>query len=338
MDNDKQKEELKELKESAGQFAKAAGHMAGSLGKLAYKKGTELKEKLSDEEFQEKTKENISDFANKTKETITAVADKTSELAHKASQIENDNYSSRADRRTAKKEEKARLKEEKKEAKKAEQKKWAKIGIIFFVIVLVIGIVGGVISEKNGFDEYYTDDSEYTEDINLEDNDEDEEVVDVDMETYVGMTCYKADPQIKDLGYEPTYLAENTGDDLTGEIESGDTSAKAFTIYSVEDVDDDMKTVEFLVQSKRMKKQKNHQSKIESQMKDHQAISIVQMHGETMFTGFKLKQVFTSAKVKGNGWDIYGPCTYKVYGEKVKGECVAHVNAKTEDVEEFVVR
>lgn len=48
-----------DIKQQAGELLKAAGGFAGSLGKLAIKKGTQLKEKLEDEEFQEKVNANI---------------------------------------------------------------------------------------------------------------------------------------------------------------------------------------------------------------------------------------------------------------------------------------
>ncbi|MBR2707315.1 MAG: hypothetical protein IKE74_08815 [Mogibacterium sp.] len=48
-----------ELKQQAGELLKAAGGLAGSLGKFAKKKGIELKEKIEDEEFQDRVQETI---------------------------------------------------------------------------------------------------------------------------------------------------------------------------------------------------------------------------------------------------------------------------------------
>ena len=59
MDNDNQKnqsdniDDIGELKEAAGVFVKAAGKMIGAASKVASRKGEALKEKLSDEEFQQ---------------------------------------------------------------------------------------------------------------------------------------------------------------------------------------------------------------------------------------------------------------------------------------------
>ena len=85
--------------------------------------------------------------------------------------------------------------------------------------------------------------------------------------------------------------------------------------------------------------QEKHAAEIESKMKDHRAMSIVQLYGETQLIDFDLKYITCQPRVSGNGWDIYGQCTYKdVYGNKYEGECVAHVNADTEEVEVFEVR
>ena len=54
-----------ELKQQAGELFKAAGGLAGSLGKFAAKKGGELKDKISDEEFQEKVKSNAKAYTDK---------------------------------------------------------------------------------------------------------------------------------------------------------------------------------------------------------------------------------------------------------------------------------
>jgi len=54
-----------ELKQQAGELLKAAGGLAGSLGKFAVKKGSQLKEKLEDEEFQGKINNNIKAVTDK---------------------------------------------------------------------------------------------------------------------------------------------------------------------------------------------------------------------------------------------------------------------------------
>lgn len=64
-----------ELKKQAGELFKAAGELAGSFGRFAVKKGAQLKEKLEDEEFQEKTRESVktaSESASKFAEKATA--------------------------------------------------------------------------------------------------------------------------------------------------------------------------------------------------------------------------------------------------------------------------
>lgn len=65
-----------ELKQQAGELIKAAGGFAGSLGKFAAKKGGELKEKISDEEFQEKVKSGAKAYAEKAGTVVASGATK----------------------------------------------------------------------------------------------------------------------------------------------------------------------------------------------------------------------------------------------------------------------
>lgn len=65
-----------ELKKQAGELFKAAGGLAGSLGKFAAKKGGELKDKISDEEFQEKVKSSAKAYADKAGTVISSRAAK----------------------------------------------------------------------------------------------------------------------------------------------------------------------------------------------------------------------------------------------------------------------
>ena len=68
-----------ELKQHAGELIKAAGGFAGSLGKFAAKKGGELKDKISDEEFQDKVKTNAKVYADKAGTVINRGAAKAGE-------------------------------------------------------------------------------------------------------------------------------------------------------------------------------------------------------------------------------------------------------------------
>lgn len=73
-----------ELKQQAGELFKAAGGLAGSFGKLAMKKGSELKDKIGDEEFQAKAKESVKSFKAKATEQASKVAEKATEMAENA--------------------------------------------------------------------------------------------------------------------------------------------------------------------------------------------------------------------------------------------------------------
>lgn len=97
-----------ELKQQAGELLKAAGGLAGSLGKFAAKKGGELKDKISDEEFQEKVKSSAKAYADKAGTVINSGAAKAEDVikestasvkaktAQKSQKIENTKVSSSA--------------------------------------------------------------------------------------------------------------------------------------------------------------------------------------------------------------------------------------------------
>lgn len=73
-----------ELKQQAGELFKAAGGLAGSFGKFAMKKGSELKDKIGDEEFQAKARENVKSFKAKATEQAAKAAEKATEMAENA--------------------------------------------------------------------------------------------------------------------------------------------------------------------------------------------------------------------------------------------------------------
>ena len=184
----------------------------------------------------------------------------------------------------------------------------------------------------------FPEDVETAEKVQEEADESLEEDADLELlESFIGMSCIEAEPKIKEAGYTPIYLAANTRDDMTESIENDDSLAEAFKLSEVDGVVD--KSIYYIVKSDEMLKQEKHASEIESKMKDHHAMSIVQLYGKTQLIDFDLKYITCEARVSGNGWDIYGQCTYKdTYGNKYKGECVAHVNADTEEVEAFEVR
>ena len=94
-----------ELKQQAGELLKAAGGFAGSLGKFAAKKGGELKDKISDDEFQEKVKSSAKAYADKAGNAINsgaakaeaAIKESTTSVKKKATQksqrVESDRVS-----------------------------------------------------------------------------------------------------------------------------------------------------------------------------------------------------------------------------------------------------
>lgn len=77
---DSQESSADDLKQQAGELFKAAGGLAGSLGKFAAKKGVELKDKISDEEFQGKVKSGTKAYAEKAGSVISSGASKAEDV------------------------------------------------------------------------------------------------------------------------------------------------------------------------------------------------------------------------------------------------------------------
>lgn len=75
-----------ELKQQAGDLLKAAGGLAGSFGKLAKQKGSELKDKLEDEDFQRRALEGIDAFKSKATEKATKATEIITEQTAKATE------------------------------------------------------------------------------------------------------------------------------------------------------------------------------------------------------------------------------------------------------------
>lgn len=73
--------EQEDLKQKAGEFVKATGALAGTLGKFALKKGSELKDKIEDEDFQNKTEDSLKKLKDKAASSATIVVNKATEYA-----------------------------------------------------------------------------------------------------------------------------------------------------------------------------------------------------------------------------------------------------------------
>lgn len=154
-----------EVKKKAGEYAKAAGGMVGSLGKFAAKKGSELKDKLGDEEFQKKTISTVKTASSKASGTTTAAVKTATNIAKKAipkKDISRESGSLTVEAESVdteyfetikpkkgvaasierKKIEKAEKKAEKERIKKEAQQKSLKIGLLLmgFAILLSVGM------------------------------------------------------------------------------------------------------------------------------------------------------------------------------------------------------
>ena len=187
--NDPTEESSADIKSKAGEFAKAAGGLAGSLGKLAVKKGSELKEKIDDESLTEKTVtavKSVSQKASKVaasasdaaKKTISKNIDKygdTESISETTDQVK-ETYFAESDVKVSKKDlstpkekkqgKRAERKAEKQRKKEEEQKKNLKMGLLLMGIALLLCVgmyvIGGnkeeVVTEEPAVEES-TDDT-----------------------------------------------------------------------------------------------------------------------------------------------------------------------------------
>ena len=73
-----------ELKQQAGKLFKAAGGLASTFGGLAMKKGGELKDKIVDEELQNKAKENLKVVKDNATKQAAKAAEKATVMAEAA--------------------------------------------------------------------------------------------------------------------------------------------------------------------------------------------------------------------------------------------------------------
>jgi hypothetical protein len=88
--------DYEELKQKTEELINTAGTVAGLLGKFVRKKGTELKNKLESEDFQQKAIESVKSFSSSAMESVSGFAEKAAEKADKA--VESiDNYISSLD-------------------------------------------------------------------------------------------------------------------------------------------------------------------------------------------------------------------------------------------------
>ena len=144
MDNDNRKnqsdniDDIDELKEAAGGFIKATGKMIGAASKVASRKGGALKEKLSDEEFQQKVKSNVTatvkaatGTASKTASIFSESAKETIEKASEAIEKEEENEE-----------------QEEKEDEKKSLDTWVIVVLVCFLGLAGIGLLQSKDSEK----------------------------------------------------------------------------------------------------------------------------------------------------------------------------------------------
>ena len=175
MDNDNQKNQsdnsadIAEFKEAAGSFVKAAGKMIGAASKVASRKGEALKEKLSDEEFQQKVKSNVTATVKATTETASKTAsifaesaketiEKVSEAIEKEEEKEDSELLDGAFP-SSKRNEKTSIapadysSDKKKEDDKKRKKsldKWVIVVLLCFLGLAGIGLLQSKDSEKEG--------------------------------------------------------------------------------------------------------------------------------------------------------------------------------------------
>lgn len=355
MDNDNRKnqsdniDDIDELKDAAGGFVKAAGKMIGAASKIAARKGEELKEKLSDEEFQQKVKSNVT----ATVKAATGTASKTASIVADSA------------KETIEKVSEAIEKEEEQEEKEDDKKSLDTLVIIVLICFLGLAGIGLLQSkdseeeekilsmpavEKTTIDEAKTaiSDAGFNDDqIVFYDSDNPEkEIEEPDKEwtvvtqnpkegeeigeddaislyvddnmpskkelgSFVGKKCDKADPAIKKLGITPVYIASNTEDDMTEPIQNDTVVAKMFKITKLIDYNKETATAKFLVQSKYMEEEEKKNKRAEAKMSEYDAMYAVLCYGQEYDTTFRIKHADTHAKLQGGKWCVDGKYTIK---------------------------
>lgn len=144
MDNDNRKnqsdniDDIDELKEAAGGFVKAAGKMIGAASKVASRKGEALKEKLSDEEFQQKVKSNVT----ATVKAATGTASKTASIVADSAKETIEKVSEAIEKEEEKEE------QEEQEDDKKSLDTWVIIVLVCFLGLAGIGLLQSKDSEK----------------------------------------------------------------------------------------------------------------------------------------------------------------------------------------------
>ena len=190
-----------ELKQQAGELIKAAGGFAGSLGKFAAKKGGELKEKISDEEFQEKVKSGAKAYAEKAGTVVASGATKAEDAIKES---------------TAAAKAKAAKKSEQLEAARRSSNNSGKSGsktigiIILAVCVVVAGIMAVLLG---GNDEQPATEEPVAEESTKETSTSEEQTIDSESSQEAGTVYYSTNTEdtVKD-GNKGVYSYKNQSD------------------------------------------------------------------------------------------------------------------------------
>lgn len=354
MDNDNRKnqsdniDDIDELKEAAGGFVKAAGKMIGAASKVASRKGEALKEKLSDEEFQQKVKSNVT----ATVKAATGTASKTASVFAESAKETVEKMSEAI---------------EKEEENEKEDDKKSLDTLVIVVLICFFGLAGiGLLQskdsekeekilsmpavEKTTIDEAETviSDAGFNDDqiVFYDSENPEKEIEEPDKEwtvvtqnpkegekigeddaislyvddnmpskkelgSFVGKKCNKADSEIKKLGITPIYIASNTEDDMTGPIQNDTVMAKEFKITKLIDYNKETATAKFLVQSKYMEEEEKKNKQAEAKMSEYDAMYAVLCYGQEYDSTFRIKHADTYAKLQGGKWYVVGKYTIK---------------------------
>lgn len=168
------------------------------------------------------------------------------------------------------------------------------------------------------------------------------------LQPYIGKTIKELTSFLEELGYTATYTAENTGDDFTEWILSGDLEIQEiFIVTNFQNIDEKAHTVEVMMLGKDTIKDREEKiamkESLEEKLGADVAWAAVKQYGEQNYQSFKLHTitgVLAESVEDENTWFLKAYCDVKVSGEKIKNlTCEARVTgteAKPEVID-FIV-
>lgn len=166
---------------------------------------------------------------------------------------------------------------------------------------------------------------------------------------YIGKPVYELEDYVSELGFQATYLDEDTGKDITDTFPDMKWSElKDWVLVSVEDANDKEKTASFRVDTKENQARKANQKELNQELEKKlpyiSAFQEVEKYGKKRYPhGFTLHYMLgqqVAEAMDENTWHLRATCTItRANGLEEKKECDAKVtgNAKKMKVISFEI-